>query len=346
MVKRYLNLLLIFTSLVGFSLSAENRLISSQRMLSFAGVSWTVRGGYGGPGPNYWSDSDESVWLDSDGHLHMRIRKINDRWYCSEVFTNHFTQYGEHRFVVEGEIDGPDKSTVLGLFVYADDTHEIDIEFSKWGNPDYTEIASYTIQPYTVSGNSEIFAVQIDDSVSTHMFNWQENYVIFTSFEGLKETASTRLNFWRYSGNYIPKDSDKLRTHINFWLFQGNAPVDTTNLEVIIRDVRMPATGTSVDQPDNLKPKSFHLDQNYPNPFNPQTTIRFNLNRAEEVSLNIYDIQGKKIQNLIRGRYTSGIHRVIWDGRDEVGNKASSGVYLYVLQTQEEILTRKMIMVR
>jgi hypothetical protein len=338
-------LILIYTILNTFSFAAEIEVHpdAPQRTLQFAGVTWNVRTGYGGPGPNYWSDSAESVWLDGDGHLHMRINKIGDRWYCSEVYTEHFTQYGEHRFVVEGDIDKPDKNTVLGLFVYADDTHEIDIEFSKWGNQNLTNLASYTIQPYTVSGNSTSFAIELDDSVSTHLFNWQQNYILFTSYQGIRNTASTLLNNWVYTGDYIPGDTDKLRVHINFWLFTGSAPVDTNNLEVIIRDVKMPAPlGTSVDQPEDLKLKSFYLEQNYPNPFNPKTVISWQLAVGSGIELNVYNLVAQKVASLVSDWQPAGHHQIEWNATG-----LSSGVYLCRLTTDHGFSqTRKLVLMK
>jgi hypothetical protein len=83
----------------------------------------------------------------------MKIRKIGDKWYCPEVYTQRFTGDGEHRLLIEYDVTNMDQTVVLGLFVYTSDAGEIDIEFSKWGDPNFNKIGSFTIQPYTVSGN-------------------------------------------------------------------------------------------------------------------------------------------------------------------------------------------------
>ncbi|MBN1155200.1 hypothetical protein JXB12_09815 [candidate division KSB1 bacterium] len=142
----------------------------NSRIIHFAGCDWYVRGGFGGPGPNYWSDSDESVWLDDDGRLHLRIRYEGARWYCAEVYTTKYTTYGEHRFLIEGDPELFDKNVVLGLFTYANDEAEIDIEFSRWGNANYQQIGSFTVQPYTIANNSKQFAIGEDLVESTHYF--------------------------------------------------------------------------------------------------------------------------------------------------------------------------------
>lgn len=88
---------------------------------------------------------------------------------------------------------------------------------------------------------------------------------------------------------------------------------------------------TDVETPDTqlLTPKSYVLYPNYPNPFNPKTTIRFDLPHADNLSLNIYDLNGKLVQRLITNQpYPAGSHTVEWDAAG-----VPSGVYLYQLET-------------
>jgi len=331
--------IILFFLLSLFACGNSNAL-APQRTIEFAGYTWNVRSVYGGPGPNYWSDSHESVWLDDNGYLHLKIRKINQTWHCAEVSTNHFTQYGKHKFVVEGDIDNPDQNTVLGLFTYADDTHEIDIEFSRWGNPAYTEIASYTIQPYTIPGNSFTFEVNIDTDVSTHLFDWRPNAIIFTSYKGEKNTPSSQLKNWVYTGNSIPENTDDLRTIINFWLFQGAAPLDTTNLEVIIRDVEQPGP-MSLEQTQLREIRRYHLEHNYPNPFNPSTVISWQLAVDSNVELSIYNVLGERVTTLVSEQQKAGQHQVEWQASGMV-----SGIYYYHLHAGEFRQTKKMILIQ
>jgi hypothetical protein len=98
-----------------------------------------------------------------------------------------------------------------------------------------------------------------------------------------------------------------------------------------------------VDEPQAELPRTFSLEQNYPNPFqsgatsrlagNPETKIRYSLPVAGEVALRIYDLNGQLITTLVSGRQTAGEHVVQWDGRNHLGNRVASGVYLYRLET-------------
>ena len=94
-------------------------------------------------------------------------------------------------------------------------------------------------------------------------------------------------------------------------------------------------------------PKVFTLYQNYPNPFNPQTTICYDLPKACQASLKIFNMRGQVVRALAQGEQAAGTHTVVWDGRDQNGDMVSSGVYLYRLVIEDEyIKTNKMIMLQ
>ncbi len=96
-----------------------------------------------------------------------------------------------------------------------------------------------------------------------------------------------------------------------------------------------------------IHPGDFFLRQNYPNPFNPTTTILFNLPADGEVTLTIFNVLGQETRKLIDGRLTSaGGHQVIWDGRNNNGEQAATGVYFYVLRTNNFKEMKKMVLVR
>jgi len=94
------------------------------------------------------------------------------------------------------------------------------------------------------------------------------------------------------------------------------------------------------DKPDNITDK-YSLSQNYPNPFNPSTTITFNLPRTGEVRLTILNALGEEMVTLLSSTLASGSHTVRWDA-----SQVSSGIYLYRLETNDFVETRKMLLVR
>lgn len=86
---------------------------------------------------------------------------------------------------------------------------------------------------------------------------------------------------------------------------------------------------------------SFTLNQNFPNPFNPSTTISFELPKTASVSLAIYDVNGKKVDELINGELSRGSHYVNWNGTN-----MSSGIYYYVLRANDIEMTKTMVLTK
>ena len=100
------------------------------------------------------------------------------------------------------------------------------------------------------------------------------------------------------------------------------------------------------DADPNLIPLVTSLDGNYPNPFNPTTTIKFGLHEVQVVSLNVYNIKGEKVRTLVSGELEAGYHSLVWDGRDESGKPAASGVYFYKMKADKFLQTKKMILMK
>jgi hypothetical protein len=98
--------------------------------------------------------------------------------------------------------------------------------------------------------------------------------------------------------------------------------------------------------PTGMIPAAFELKQNYPNPFNPLTTIEFNLGSSADVSLEVYDIKGSLVRTLINRHMEKGDHKVVWDGKNNSGVKASSGVYMYRIDTEAKTDIKKMIVLK
>ena len=323
----------------------EHNSNTSTRTITFAGCDWNVRSGYWGPGPNHFSDSAESVWVDDQGRLPLKIRQVGATWYCAEVYSTQFTTYGEHRFLVDSRIDLLDRNIVLGLFTYSNDASEIDIEFSRWGDPNYAQVGSFTVQPWTTAGNCERFICHLDSAKSTHYFNWQPDSVTFASMHGhyLGDPPAPNhyIHRWTYQGKDTPRNSNNLRTHINYWLNRGDRPLDIRTLEVIITHVVQPLSQSVPN--DDQPPRQFNLLQNYPNPFDQMTRIPFLADVGQQVQLKIYDLLGKLIfaSTLTPSGAMTNVFQ--WDGSDESGKKVASGVYFYQLDGIEKSETKKLI---
>lgn len=101
-------------------------------------------------------------------------------------------------------------------------------------------------------------------------------------------------------------------------------------------------TSTPVNSAASEQPSRFVLEQNYPNPFNPETTIFYTLPINTDVTLGVYDMNGKLVKTLIDHRpQQAGRHAVPVDG-----SELSSGVYIYCLQTPGTVSAKKMLLVK
>ena len=103
---------------------------------------------------------------------------------------------------------------------------------------------------------------------------------------------------------------------------------------------------TSVHSNIEQIPYSFNLEQNYPNPFNPTTTIKYDLPKAGDVVLRIYNVIGQEVATLVNEIQTVGAKSIVWDGRDSFGKQVSSGVYIYRLETGDFVQSRKMVLLK
>jgi hypothetical protein len=102
---------------------------------------------------------------------------------------------------------------------------------------------------------------------------------------------------------------------------------------------------------NSIVPDETQIFANFPNPFNPETWIPYQLSQASDVTVTIYDVNGRVIRQLNLGFKAAGIYRtksrsIYWDGRSETGELVSSGVYFYHLLAGDFSATRKMVIIK
>jgi len=94
------------------------------------------------------------------------------------------------------------------------------------------------------------------------------------------------------------------------------------------------------------RPTRYALEQNYPNPFNPSTSIHFTLKDDGVVRINIYNVRGQLIRQLVDTQMRAGEHVVEWDGRDQNGSLVPTGTYLYSMKVNGFSATHKMALTK
>jgi choice-of-anchor B domain-containing protein len=90
----------------------------------------------------------------------------------------------------------------------------------------------------------------------------------------------------------------------------------------------------------------FELEQNFPNPFNPSTRIPFELTHGGRVTLEVYDVAGRRVRAVLDRALPAGLHEAEWDGRDDGGRGVASGVYFYRMRAGSRTETRRMVLLK
>jgi len=121
-------------------------------------------------------------------------------------------------------------------------------------------------------------------------------------------------------------------------------PTTGVSAPVIVLD--SPNTSVSIEERDVQIADSYKLKQNYPNPFNPSTTITFHIPQNELVSLNVYDLQGRKVASLLYQSMSAGSYDLTWGGLDDNGAQVASGVYVYTLKTSSYTDSKTMLFLK
>jgi len=144
-----------------------------------------------------------------------------------------------------------------------------------------------------------------------------------------------------------------------YWEFEGLAdgvsPVTSVSImlvapgSIIIPDVTLESTTVTVGEdlsatPNNSLPG--HSLTCYPNPFNPLTRISFSLPETQLVHLNVYGVDGKLVATLVDETRGAGLHEVIWNGQNDVGQVQASGLYFYSIEAGPYSQVRKMTLMK
>ena len=93
-------------------------------------------------------------------------------------------------------------------------------------------------------------------------------------------------------------------------------------------------------------PTEFELGSNYPNPFNPTTTFTYSLPETGMVTVQVFDITGRRVRVLVNEQKDAGVYKVQWDGRNDAGQQVASGMYLYQIRSGSFVDAKKMMLVK
>ncbi|MBN2790852.1 MAG: T9SS type A sorting domain-containing protein [Candidatus Delongbacteria bacterium] len=170
---------------------------------------------------------------------------------------------------------------------------------------------------YKVSseGNYDFFKFYIDGIEKTRVSG--SSTWIYATYP---VSAGSHTFKWRYDKD-ISGDSGSDCAWVDLITFEGGMPTSINNTEARIQKLE--------------------LYQNYPNPFNPATDISFSLNKSGPVKLSVYNHTGQLVSDLVDGTLSEGMHKINFNALD-----LNSGIYFYTLETSENSISRKMMLIK
>ncbi len=101
---------------------------------------------------------------------------------------------------------------------------------------------------------------------------------------------------------------------------------------------------TDIEGRPTIVPTDHIVLRNYPNPFNPTTMIYFELPKAENIEIKIYDILGREVRKLYNNFKKAGVYHMTWDGRNNFGSGVATGIYFCRLKTKDLFKVHKMVL--
>ncbi|UCD38723.1 MAG: T9SS type A sorting domain-containing protein, partial [Fidelibacterota bacterium] len=193
------------------------------------------------------------------------------------------------------------------------------------GTDDDYNFPIYAFVDYTIDGGTTWEPVyhRIDSLGST---GWIE-YARLTDFRYVAYDLTTQL-------------AGASEVQFRYWWRNPNNDSRFATWEVA--NVYFMGSGEIIGVVDNkVLPKGYAIHQNYPNPFNPTTSIRYDVPQASEISIEVYNLLGKRVASLVNGYVTAGRHEVRFDA-----SQFASGVYFYRLNAPGNTITKKMLLLK
>ncbi|HIC39319.1 MAG TPA: T9SS type A sorting domain-containing protein, partial [Candidatus Marinimicrobia bacterium] len=205
---------------------------------------------------------------------------------------------------------------------------------------------------YEYSDTSEFEWSATDDSISLFFSyydysGYEESDTISLAYNVANDTLTfeAELDFCEMMGDdYYYYYYDSLNCYDMFEMQFGITDIQDITLDFWME---MSYSGPlAIAGEIGLQPGQFKLFQAYPNPFNPTTTLQYEMGSAGPVSIDVFDVNGRKIRSLYNGIQIPGQHEVRWDAKNDNGRSMSSGVYLFKVNVNGKTHTAKTLLLK
>jgi endo-1,3-1,4-beta-glycanase ExoK len=228
---KYLICLFVLLIVVILVVPSGIKTYSSNGVLNWKGQNWFLTSGYANPGNNSWNNT--GAWIDDQDRLHLTIVNDKGTWKCTMLNSQNTYRYGTFTWTVDSPVYTFDRNSVVGLCTYLNDSHEINIVNSRWGETNGNQLW-YTIEPSKIEGNSKEYVVpssSIDKNI-TYRIEWKPTYVRFTS---ITQDGTVIADYNNTNASTIPQEPESVI--MNLWLTAP--PSNGKNIELIISDFKV-----------------------------------------------------------------------------------------------------------
>jgi hypothetical protein len=203
-----------------------------RKVLSFSGYDWEVReipSDRGGA-----NDYDrENAWTDSEGSLHLKLARREERWTSAEVILTRSLGYGTYVFSVR-DVSHLDPAAAFGMLTWDDqgagqNHREMDIEISQWGDRKIPN-AQYVLQPYYVPANVARFSAPA--GTLTHSLRWEPGRALFTTLRGSRHAGGPPIATHEFTAGVPTPGTERVRMNLYFFRFAPAPP--QREVEVVV----------------------------------------------------------------------------------------------------------------
>jgi hypothetical protein len=295
-------------------------------------LTWLGEGWLNGQWVNGWRDT---YTYDANSHM---LSSLSENWGGSQRMSS---ERGTWTYDANGNMlsellenwsNGQWVNNVLYTYTYDESGNMLSSLQEGWSNNQWVGLYHFTYT-YDTNGNrlSQLLETWSDgqwanQSLWTYAYDEETKLTSFWSYDW-QNSAWTPLTTPGPGGGSISVSDNAGNKYI-----LGRCYNFTLSSRAIV---------TGIASRSETTPASYALSQNYPNPFNPSTTIKFQLPRASQVNLTVFDIVGRDVSVLVNDRRDAGVHEVRFDA-----SGLSSGVYFCRLQAGDFTQTKRLLLLR
>ena len=307
-------------------------------------------------GVNQYIDASASTYY-TYNYVVTTTVKYNGRSEPSNVATAQIIPAG----VVELSYDDAESDSSI----VAENHYLIAVKFTPDTYPASFEAVKIFLDKANTTGSAGQFAIYDDDGangtpgtrfVRKSMSGLTDgfNILVFNSPVTITE-GSCFITYKRYNGPIVGVDLDAPidnRTYVQ----TASGWVQQTGYDAIMHAFVNMSTTQSVDVVSGIdlsnelkNPDAFTLLKNYPNPFNPSTTINYNVPSSaagQDMALDIFNVLGEKIASLYSGTAHTGLNSIKWNGKNNAGISANTGIYIVRLQAGNTVLSQRILLMK